>query len=62
MENQTNERTLFQVATGTELSNSVGMAFNELICSAKFTELERKDRERILFHLELLRDFLNNKN
>lgn len=62
MAQRTDEKTLFQVETGTELINSLNLAFEELVCSDKFAVMERPDREKILFHWELLRDFLNSKN
>ncbi len=52
------KKELMQVATSQELTNSLNFAFGNLVCSKKFSDLPKNDREKMVFHWELFRDFL----
>ncbi len=48
---------LLQFATSEELSTSLQLVFRNFITAEMYTELPIKDREKLMFHWELLQDF-----
>ena len=49
---------LLQFATEKELTNSLQLVFRNFITSEDFSELDKKQRELLMFHLELIQDFI----
>ncbi|KAF0236505.1 MAG: hypothetical protein FD181_2672 [Prolixibacteraceae bacterium] len=49
---------LLQFASRKELTNSLQLVFRNFITSEMFSNLPIKDRENLMFHLELVQDFI----
>lgn len=58
IKDRNSKKYLLQFATSQELTTSMQLVFRNFITSEMFADLPIKDRENVMFHLELVQDFI----